>query len=82
MKAPSLRSLPAWNKTRISSSLGIEYPLQRALVKNLSVSAERAGAPELLPLWAGQSASLSRESDAQTLLQKPIEPGAEGNVLL
>jgi nitronate monooxygenase len=50
----------------------LPYPLQRGLVKNLSVLAEEAGAPELLPLWAGQSASLSRESDAQTLLQKLV----------
>jgi nitronate monooxygenase len=50
----------------------LPYPLQRALVKNLSVPAEKAGRPELLPLWAGQSASLSRESDAKTLLQKLV----------
>jgi nitronate monooxygenase len=47
----------------------LPYPLQRALVKNLSVVAEKAERPEFLPLWAGQSARLSRESDAKTLLQ-------------
>jgi nitronate monooxygenase len=51
---------------------GIEilpYPLQRALVRNLSILAEKAAKTELLPLWAGQSANLTRHSDAKTLLQ-------------
>ena len=47
----------------------LPYPLQRFLVRNLSVPAEKAARPEWLPLWAGQSASLSRESDAKVLLQ-------------
>ena len=47
----------------------LPYPLQRMLVRNLAIPAEKAGRPELLQLWAGQSASLSRESDAETLLQ-------------
>src|ERR1700723_1413460 len=38
----------------------LPYPLQRALVRHLSIPAEKAGKPELLPLWAGQSANLSR----------------------
>src|SRR5277367_5853881 len=37
----------------------LPYPLQRALVRNLSIPAEKAAKPELLPLWAGQSANLS-----------------------
>ena len=44
----------------------LPYPLQRALVKNLSTLAEKAAKPELLQLWAGQSANLSRQSDAKT----------------
>jgi nitronate monooxygenase len=47
----------------------LPYPLQRFLVKNLSVLAEKAAKTELLQLWAGQSASLSRETDAKVLLQ-------------
>jgi nitronate monooxygenase len=47
----------------------LPYPLQRQLVKNLAVPAEKAGRTELLQLWAGQSASLSRQSDAKTLLE-------------
>jgi nitronate monooxygenase len=54
---------------------GIEilpYPLQRILLKNLTVVAEKATKPEFLQLWAGQSADLSRQSDAKTLLQTLI----------
>ncbi len=47
----------------------LPYPLQRMLMRNLAIPAEKAGRPELLQLWAGQSASLSRERDAKTLLQ-------------
>jgi nitronate monooxygenase len=54
---------------------GIEilpYPLQRILLKNLTVVAERTAKPEFLQLWAGQSANLSRHSDAKTLLRTLI----------
>ncbi|MGA7313014.1 MAG: nitronate monooxygenase [Silvibacterium sp.] len=47
----------------------LPYPLQRYLVRNLSTLAEKAAKPELLPLWAGQSANLSRHRDAKTLLE-------------
>jgi nitronate monooxygenase len=47
----------------------LPYPLQRALVRNLSILAEKAARPEFIQLWAGQSASLSRETDAKALLQ-------------
>jgi nitronate monooxygenase len=50
----------------------LPYPLQRLLVKNLTVPAEKAGRTELLQLWAGQSASLTRRSDSKTLLQTLI----------
>src|SRR5579862_2283902 len=46
----------------------LPYPLQRALVRHLSIPAEKAGRPELLPLWAGQSAGLSRCANARALL--------------
>jgi nitronate monooxygenase len=54
---------------------GIEilpYPLQRILMKNLTVVAEKAAKPDFIQLWAGQSANLSRQSDARTLLQTLI----------
>ena len=47
----------------------LPYPLQRALMRNLSLLAEKAAKPELLQLWAGQSATLSRQGDATALLQ-------------
>lgn len=47
----------------------LPYPLQRHLVKHLTVLAENAANPDLLQLWAGQSASLSREGDVIRLLQ-------------
>jgi nitronate monooxygenase len=50
----------------------LPYPLQRALVRNLSIAAEKAAMTQLLPLWAGQSANLLRQSDARTLLQTLI----------
>jgi len=37
----------------------LPYPLQRGLVRNLSIAAEAAGQSDLMPLWAGQSANLS-----------------------
>src|SRR3989454_3738574 len=37
----------------------LPYPLQRGVVRNLSIPAEAAGRSDLLPLWAGQSATLS-----------------------
>jgi nitronate monooxygenase len=54
---------------------GIEilpYPLQRALVRNLATAAEAAGHSELLPLWAGQSAPLSRCTDVTELLESLV----------
>jgi nitronate monooxygenase len=50
----------------------LPYPLQRALMKNLSGPAEQAGNPDLTPLWAGQSANLARHTDAATLLQSLV----------
>jgi nitronate monooxygenase len=50
----------------------LPYPLQRMLLKSLSVHAERAGRPDLLALWAGQSASLSRDTDAEALFRRMI----------
>jgi len=47
----------------------LPYPLQRFLLKNLTALAEKAAKPELLQLWAGQSADLSRQSNATALLQ-------------
>ena len=57
-----------WEGTAI-----LPYPLQRALVRNLSVAAEAAGRADLMPLWAGQSATLSTGTDAPTLLRALVD---------
>jgi nitronate monooxygenase len=41
-------------------------------MKHLSGPAERAGDLDLTPMWAGQSAGLSRHTDATTLLQSMV----------
>ena len=51
----------------------LPYPLQRALVRSLSMAAEAAGRPDLLPLWAGQSAALSAHSDVSAFLISLVE---------
>jgi nitronate monooxygenase len=51
----------------------LPYPLQRGLVKSLSVAAEAAGRSDLLPLWAGQSASLSTRTDVVAFLDWLVE---------
>jgi nitronate monooxygenase len=50
----------------------LPYPLQRALVRHLSIPAEKVGRSELLPLWAGQSANLSRCTDVRSLLDTVV----------
>jgi nitronate monooxygenase len=55
----------------------LPYPLQRALVRHLSIPAEKAGKPELLPLWAGQSANLSRSTDVRALLDTLVKQTSE-----
>ena len=51
----------------------LPYPLQRGLVRNLSTAAEAAGRADLLPLWAGQSASLSTGTDVVAFLDFLVE---------
>jgi nitronate monooxygenase len=55
----------------------LPYPLQRGLVRHLSIAAERAGRPDLLPLWAGQSAGLSRCTDVRSLLDTLVKEISE-----
>jgi nitronate monooxygenase len=51
----------------------LPYPLQRGLVRHLSVAAATAGRSDLLPLWAGQSAGLSSCTDVSVFLQSLLE---------
>ena len=61
----------------------LPYPLQRGLVRNLSIAAEAAGRADLLPLWAGQSANLSACTDASAFLHSLVEEVSEiGEVVL
>jgi len=55
----------------------LPYPLQRALVRHLSIPAEKAGRSELLPLWAGQSANLSQCTDVHALLDTLVTEVSE-----
>jgi nitronate monooxygenase len=55
----------------------LPYPLQRALVRHLSIPAEKVGRSELLPLWAGQSANLSRCTDVRSLLDTVVREISE-----
>jgi nitronate monooxygenase len=50
----------------------LPYPLQRILLKHLTLPAEKAGRAELIPLWAGQSAGLLRYANAAELLQSLV----------
>ena len=55
----------------------LPYPLQRGLVRSLATAAEAAGRADLMPLWAGQSAPLSRCTDARVLLSSLVDEVAE-----
>jgi nitronate monooxygenase len=55
----------------------LPYPLQRALVKNLSTAAEAAGRSDLVSMWAGQSADLSTCTDASAFLQSLVDEVSE-----
>jgi len=55
----------------------LPYPLQRALVRNVATAAEAAGRSDLVPLWAGQSAPLSRFTDVDELLSSLVEQVTE-----
>jgi nitronate monooxygenase len=55
----------------------LPYPLQRALVRHLLIPAEKAGRPDLLPLWAGQSANLTRSTEVCALLDTLVKEVSE-----
>jgi nitronate monooxygenase len=55
----------------------LPYPLQRGLVRNLSIAAEAAGRSDLLPMWAGQSANLPPCTDVSAFLNSLIEEVSE-----
>ena len=55
----------------------LPYPLQRRLVRNLAIPAEAAGRSDFLPLWAGQSVSLSTCTDVLAFLTSLVEEISE-----
>jgi nitronate monooxygenase len=55
----------------------LPYPLQRMLVRNLSIAAETAGRADLMPLWAGQSANLSTCTEVSLFLNSLVEDVSE-----
>jgi nitronate monooxygenase len=55
----------------------LPYPLQRGLVRNLSIAAEAAGRTDLLPLWAGQSANLSTCTNLSAFLTSLVNEVSE-----
>jgi nitronate monooxygenase len=58
----------------------LPYPLQARLVRSIAIPAERAGRSDLLPLWAGQSASLSSCTDATTFLTSLVRAVSESTL--
>ncbi|MGC1258373.1 MAG: nitronate monooxygenase [Candidatus Acidiferrales bacterium] len=55
----------------------LPYPLQRGLVRNLTMEAEAAGRPDLVPMWAGQSANLVACTDVAAFLKSLVEEVGE-----
>jgi nitronate monooxygenase len=55
----------------------LPYPLQRRLVRNLAIPAEKAGRSDLLPLWAGQSANLCNCTSVFAFLTSLVEKVSE-----
>jgi nitronate monooxygenase len=51
----------------------LPYPLQRGLMRNLAMPAEKAGRSDLMPMWAGQSANLSACTDIPAFLTALVD---------
>jgi len=55
----------------------LPYPLQRELVRNLTIEADAAGRADLVPMWAGQSANLSTCTDVPAFLTSLVKEVSE-----
>jgi nitronate monooxygenase len=51
----------------------LPYPLQRLLVRNVTSAAEAAKRPELMQMWAGQSAAIAAPTNATAFLTSLVE---------
>jgi nitronate monooxygenase len=55
----------------------LPYPLQRGLVRNLTIAAEAAGRADLVPMWAGQSANLAQCTNVAAFLRSLLDEVGE-----
>ena len=55
----------------------LPYPLQRGLVRNLTIPAEAAGRSDLTQMWAGQSANVANCTDVSAFLSSLVEEVSE-----
>jgi nitronate monooxygenase len=55
----------------------LPYPLQRVLMRSLALPAQKSGKDQLLALWAGQSANLTRCQNVDELLQSLVKGAAD-----
>jgi nitronate monooxygenase len=55
----------------------LPYPLQRGLVRNLTIAAEAAGRADLVPMWAGQSANLAQCTNVAAFLRSLVDEVGE-----
>ena len=47
----------------------LPYPLQRHLIRCLSIAAEKARDESLIPMWSGQSAALIKSTDVESVME-------------
>ena len=55
----------------------LPYPLQRHLIRNLSIAAERSGNQAFIPMWSGQSAGLIQSSDVKSVMDALVKDISE-----
>jgi len=55
----------------------LPYPLQRVLMRSLALPAQKSGRPDLLALWAGQSANLAHYPRIPELMQSLVDGAAK-----
>jgi nitronate monooxygenase len=55
----------------------LPYPLQRSLMRNLALPAQKADRTDLLALWAGQTANLVHFTGIQELLRSLVDGASE-----
>ena len=51
----------------------LPYPLQRHLIRSLSIAAENAQEESLLPMWSGQSAALIKSTDVESVMDSLLK---------